>query len=87
MWILRRESKIRVLPNMDILVGRTQADDCIVLTDRSVSRKHAKMVCSKEQVLIQNYGKGGTFINGRLIEKETVFETCELSFGPNVYFK
>lgn len=71
----------RVLDSKSISVGRG-ADNDIVLTDFSVSRKHCRIFLKGEKYHIEDAGsRNGTMINGKPVKKRALKPGDEISLG------
>ncbi|UCD84220.1 MAG: FHA domain-containing protein [Deltaproteobacteria bacterium] len=62
-------------------IGRDEGNE-VILTDRSVSRRHARVFREGERWLLEDLGSSnGTFIEGRKIEKEELISGTEFRIG------
>ena len=60
--------------NQEIFVGRSSDLDMVLVEDM-VSRRHARIACTDEQILIEDLGStNGTFVNGEKIKKTALKE-------------
>ncbi len=70
------------LGNSPIIVGRT-GDSDLVLEDRKVSRKHAKIFKEGDSYFIEDLGSSnGTFYYGKKITKRRILEDDIYTIGP-----
>jgi hypothetical protein len=68
----------------EIVVGRSSDLDMVLVEDM-VSRKHAKITASAEQILIQDLGStNGTFVNGEKIKKARLKEGDRILIGTSI---
>ncbi len=72
------------LNNLPMTVGKLKGKVSVVLTDGSVSRMHARLVCVQEGVCVEDLNsRNGTLVNGRKLEPN---ETVTLTQGDLVQF-
>ncbi|HKO57361.1 MAG TPA: FHA domain-containing protein [Thermoanaerobaculia bacterium] len=70
--ILLCEGRLHPLHEGGNIVGRTLESD-VVLTDRSVSRRHARITIHNGAIRVQDLGsKNGTFLNGKRIASAAI---------------
>ena len=70
--------------NREIVIGRSSDLDMVLVEDM-VSRKHAKIVTSEENVVIQDLGStNGTFVNGEKIKKARLKEGDRILIGTSI---
>lgn len=70
--------------NREIVVGRSSELDMVLVEDM-VSRKHAKIITTDTQVLIQDLGStNGTFVNGEKIKKARLKEGDRILVGTSI---
>ena len=68
----------RWLVERTIVVGRDQSCD-IVISDRQISRYHARFTPTEEGVLLEDLGsKNGTFYNGARLEEPMILADGDL---------
>src|SRR5690242_21721461 len=68
----------------EIIVGRASDLDMVLVEDM-VSRKHAKITASGEQIVIQDMGStNGTFVNGEKIKKARLKEGDRILIGTSI---
>jgi pSer/pThr/pTyr-binding forkhead associated (FHA) protein len=71
-------------PNREIVIGRASDLDMVLVEDM-VSRKHAKIVISDDQIVIQDLGStNGTFVNGERIKKSRLRENDRILVGTSI---
>ncbi len=71
-------------PNREIVVGRSSELDMVLVEDM-VSRKHAKIITSDSQVMIQDLGStNGTFVNGEKVKKARLKEGDRILVGTSI---
>ncbi len=71
-------------PNREIVVGRSSELDMVLVEDM-VSRKHAKIVTTDSQVMIQDLGStNGTFVNGEKVKKARLKEGDRILVGTSI---
>ncbi|MDF1564621.1 MAG: DUF4388 domain-containing protein [Deltaproteobacteria bacterium] len=71
-------------PNREIVIGRSSELDMVLVEDM-VSRKHAKIVTSESNVVIQDLGStNGTFVNGEKIKKARLKEGDRILVGTSI---
>lgn len=71
-------------PNKEIVIGRSSDLDMVLVEDM-VSRKHAKIVITDDQVTIQDLGStNGTFVNGEKIKKARLKEGDRILVGTSI---
>ena len=71
-------------PNREIVVGRSSELDMVLVEDM-VSRKHAKIITTDTQVIIQDLGStNGTFVNGEKIKKARLKEGDRILVGTSI---
>jgi hypothetical protein len=67
-------------PDREMVVGRSRACD-VVLSDLSVSRRHARLICRDARWIVQDLAStNGTMLNGRRVGR------CELRPGDRILF-
>src|SRR5690242_21774055 len=68
----------------EIIVGRASDLDMVLVEDM-VSRKHAKITASGEQIVIQDLGStNGTFVNGEKIKRARLKEGDRVLIGTSI---
>jgi pSer/pThr/pTyr-binding forkhead associated (FHA) protein len=68
----------------EIIVGRSSDLDMVLVEDM-VSRKHAKITASGDQIVIQDLGStNGTFVNGEKIKKARLKEGDRILIGTSI---
>jgi pSer/pThr/pTyr-binding forkhead associated (FHA) protein len=68
----------------EIIVGRSSELDMVLVEDM-VSRKHAKITTSGDQIIIQDLGStNGTFVNGEKIKKVRLKEGDRILIGTSI---
>jgi hypothetical protein len=68
----------------EIVVGRSSELDMVLVEDM-VSRKHAKITASTDQIIIQDLGStNGTFVNGEKIKKARLKEGDRILIGTSI---
>src|SRR2546428_14083542 len=68
-------------PDREIVVGRSSDLDMVLVEDM-VSRKHAKIAMSGDQVFIQDLGStNGTFVNGEKVKRTRLKEGDRFTIG------
>lgn len=68
----------------EIIVGRSSDLDMVLVEDM-VSRKHAKITASAEQIIIQDLGStNGTFVNGEKIKKARLKDGDRILIGTSI---
>ena len=79
--VLECEGQRHPLHEGEISVGR--APECsIVLSDPTVSRKHARLVVTDGRVWVEDLGsKNGTFVDDRQIRRSQVEKNTRIDFG------
>src|SRR6187549_439872 len=71
-------------PNHEIIVGRSSDLDMVLVEDM-VSRKHAKLTVSGDQIFIQDLGStNGTFVNGEKIKRARLKEGDRVLVGTSI---
>ena len=71
-------------PGREIIIGRSSDLDMVLVEDM-VSRKHAKITTSAEQIHIQDLGStNGTFVNGEKIKKSQLQEGDRILIGTSI---
>jgi pSer/pThr/pTyr-binding forkhead associated (FHA) protein len=71
-------------PDREILVGRSSDLDMVLVEDM-VSRKHAKISISGEQIFIQDLGStNGSFVNGEKIRRARLKEGDRVLIGTSI---
>jgi hypothetical protein len=68
----------------EIIVGRSSELDMVLVEDM-VSRKHAKISASGDQIVIQDLGStNGTFVNGEKVKKARLKEGDRILIGTSI---
>src|SRR5947209_3709910 len=68
----------------EIIVGRSSELDMVLVEDM-VSRKHAKISATADQIIIQDLGStNGTFVNGEKIKKAPLKEGDRILIGTSI---
>src|SRR5437588_2523713 len=68
----------------EIIVGRSSELDMVLVEDM-VSRKHAKITASGDQIVIQDLGStNGTFVNGEKIKRARLKEGDRVLIGTSI---
>ncbi len=70
----------------EIVIGRaSDIPNGMVLVEDMVSRKHAKVICSGANVVIQDLGStNGTFVNGEKVKKARLKEGDRILIGTSI---
>ncbi|WP_044251384.1 DUF4388 domain-containing protein [Chondromyces apiculatus] len=70
--------------NQEIFVGRSSDLDMVLVEDM-VSRRHARIACSTDQILIEDLGStNGTFVNGEKIKQTALKEGDRVLIGTSI---
>jgi hypothetical protein len=70
--------------NREIVVGRSSELDMVLVEDM-VSRRHAKIIVSDDQIVIQDLGStNGTFVNGEKIKRAKLSEGDRILIGTSI---
>jgi hypothetical protein len=70
--------------NREIVVGRSSELDMVLVEDM-VSRRHAKIIVSDDQIVIQDLGStNGTFVNGEKIKRAKLNEGDRILIGTSI---
>jgi len=70
-------------PDSETVIGR--ADEVtIVVPDDSVSRKHAVITCRGDEIIIEDYSRNGTFINGLRVIHSKLHPQDQIQIGHTV---
>ncbi len=73
-----------VAAGREIVIGRSNELD-VVLVEDMVSRKHAKIACSSDALLIEDLGStNGTFVNGEKIKRARLKEGDRVLIGTSI---
>lgn len=68
----------------EIIVGRSSELDMVLVEDM-VSRRHARIECGDEQIVIEDLGStNGTFVNGEKIKRATLKEGDRVLIGTSI---
>jgi hypothetical protein len=71
-------------PDREILVGRSSDLDMVLVEDM-VSRKHAKITVTEDQIFIQDLGStNGSFVNGEKIRRARLKEGDRILIGTSI---
>lgn len=70
--------------NREIVIGRSSELDMVLVEDM-VSRRHAKIIVSDDQIVIQDLGStNGTFVNGEKIKRAKLNEGDRILIGTSI---
>jgi pSer/pThr/pTyr-binding forkhead associated (FHA) protein len=70
--------------NKEIVVGRSSELDMVLVEDM-VSRRHARIACGSQQIVIEDLGStNGTFVNGEKIKRATLKEGDRVLIGTSI---
>ncbi len=70
--------------NREIVIGRSSELDMVLVEDM-VSRRHAKIIVSDDQIVIQDLGStNGTFVNGEKIKRAKLSEGDRILIGTSI---
>ena len=79
------QNKTFILPTGDLEVGRVEGN-AIVIADSSISRKHARIRVSAQQVRVEDLGSSnGTRVNGETIKNHLLEPGDEVQFGKVIF--
>ena len=68
----------------EIVVGRSSDLDMVLVEDM-VSRRHARIACTDQQIVIEDLGStNGTFVNGEKIKRATLKEGDRVLIGTSI---
>src|SRR4051794_776871 len=68
----------------EIIVGRSSDLDMVLVEDM-VSRRHARIACDAQQIVIEDLGStNGTFVNGEKIKRSTLKEGDRVLIGTSI---
>jgi hypothetical protein len=68
----------------EIIVGRSSELDMVLVEDM-VSRRHARIECGDDQIVIEDLGStNGTFVNGEKIKRATLKEGDRVLIGTSI---
>ncbi|WP_044964731.1 MULTISPECIES: DUF4388 domain-containing protein [Sorangium] len=68
----------------EIVVGRSSDLDMVLVEDM-VSRRHARIACTEQSIVIEDLGStNGTFVNGEKIKKTTLKEGDRVLIGTSI---
>ena len=71
-------------PNKEIIVGRSSELDMVLVEDM-VSRRHAKIIVTEDQIFIQDLGStNGSFVNGEKIKRAKLNEGDRILIGTSI---
>lgn len=71
-------------PNKEIIVGRSSELDMVLVEDM-VSRRHAKIIVTDDQIFIQDLGStNGSFVNGEKIKRAKLNEGDRILIGTSI---
>lgn len=72
--------KYRIAGTRVLEIGRN--DNCeIRVDDKSISDRHASLVCRHGEVIFEDHSSNGSYVNGKLVHNES--RTCK--FGDNIF--
>ena len=70
--------------HQEIIVGRSSDLDMVLVEDM-VSRRHARIACTDQQIVIEDLGStNGTFVNGEKIKRTTLKEGDRVLIGTSI---
>jgi len=70
--------------SVEIFVGRSSDLDMVLVEDM-VSRRHARIACSDQQIVIEDLGStNGTFVNGEKIKRTSLKEGDRVLIGTSI---
>ena len=73
-----------IVPEKQIIVGRSSDLDMVLVEDM-VSRKHAKIACSADALVIEDLGStNGTFVNGEKVKRARLKEGDRVLIGTSI---
>jgi pSer/pThr/pTyr-binding forkhead associated (FHA) protein len=71
-------------PNKEVVVGRSSELDMVLVEDM-VSRRHAKLTVTGDQMFIQDLGStNGTFVNGEKVKRAAIHEGDRILIGTSI---
>jgi hypothetical protein len=70
--------------SQEVVVGRSSELDMVLVEDM-VSRRHARIECAADQIIIEDLGStNGTFVNGEKIKRSTLKEGDRVLIGTSI---
>ena len=71
-------------PHKEVVVGRSSELDMVLVEDM-VSRRHAKLTVTNDQIFIQDLGStNGTFVNGEKVKRSALQEGDRILIGTSI---
>src|SRR5215469_10718363 len=70
----------RFAPGKTVRIGRSSDND-VVVSDPTVSRQHALVVCGPDGWVFEGQGRAGTFLRGSAVSRLAVREAVEVSLA------
>lgn len=65
----------------EILLGRSSECD-LIMEDKSISRKHTRIIKTESGILVEDLSVNGTFVEGKKISKEVFTSDTQITIGP-----